>query len=489
MENNRVHTFRDDALGDLDACGIAARIASGEVSAREVVEASIARAYDADPTLRGLAVEDFDRAISASDHVRTGAFSGVPTAIKDNTALAGLPTQFGSTAFRAVPDSANGQFVDQMLRAGMIPIGKTRLPEFAFNVTCEYSRDAPVRNPWNTDYSAGGSSGGAAALVASGVVPIAHATDAGGSIRIPAAACGLVGLKPSRGRLVEDISEKAMPLKIAVQGVLTRSVRDTARLMFEAERCYRNPRLRPVCDVAGSNRTRLRVGVLAASPTSSPVDSETQESVRATADLLESLGHHVTEATSPVRADFMKDYLLYLGLLMTGIQSAATLIVGSSLDKAELEATTNGFCDQYRRAIARTPIVLHRLRQVQKQFRSTFDHFDVLLSPVVAHSTPVLGHLSPDQPFDSWLERLSAFDCFAPLNNISGTPAITLPLHHTRSGLPLASHLSANIGDERTLLELAFELEEAAPWARIDAQPQPAPTPNRIRSINAEHDE
>lgn len=489
MENNCVHTFRDDALGDLDACGVAARIASGEVSPREVVEASIARAHEADATVRGLACPDFERALSTSDSLRTGAFSGVPTAIKDNTAVAGLPTQFGSTSFRATPESTSGQFVGQILRTGMISIGKTRLPEFAFNVTCEYSRDSPVRNPWNTDHSAGGSSGGAAALVASGVIPIAHATDAGGSIRIPAAACGLVGLKPSRGRLVEDISEKAMPLRIAVQGVLTRSVRDTARMMFEAERCYRDSRLRPVCDVAGASRTRLRVGVLVTSPTSSPVDSETQDSVRATADLLESLGHHVTEATAPVRADFMRDYLLYLGLLMTSIRTAAKQIVGSSLDRAELEETTRGLCDEYRRAVVRTPIVLHRLRQVQKRFRSTFDRFDVLLSPVVAHSTPALGHLSPDQPFDSWLERLSAFDCFAPLNNISGTPAITLPLHRTRSGLPLASHLSANIGDERTLLELAFELEEAAPWARIDGQPQPIPALNPIRSINAEHDE
>ncbi|WP_430332920.1 amidase [Rhodococcus sp. ACT016] len=485
MENKRVHTFKDDALGDLDASGVAARIASGEVTAREVVEASVARAREADATLRGLACEDFDRALSAGDNVRTGAFGGVPTAIKDNTAMAGLPTQFGSTSFRAAPDSASGQFVGQMLRTGMIPIGKTRLPEFAFNVTCEYSQGDPVRNPWHTDHSAGGSSGGAAALVASGVVPIAHATDAGGSIRIPAAACGLVGLKASRGRLVEDISEKAMPLRIAVQGVLTRSVRDTARMMFEAERDYRNPRLRPVCDVAGSSRTRLRVGVLAASPTSSPVDAETQRSVRATADLLESLGHHVTEATVPVRTDFMRDYLLYLGLLMTSIRSTAKQIVGSALDKAQLEATTRGICDEFRRTVVRTPIVLHRLQQVQKRFRSTFDHFDVLLSPVVAHSTPVLGHLSPDQPFDSWMERLTAFDCFAPLNNISGTPAITLPLHRTRSGLPLASHLSANIGDERTLLELAFEIEEAAPWARIDAKPQPVPSLDPIRNINA----
>ncbi|WP_169335003.1 cupin domain-containing protein [Nocardia otitidiscaviarum] len=184
----------------------------------------------------------------------------------------------------------------------------------------------------------------------------------------------------------------------------------------------------------------------------------------------------------------VRDYLLYMGLLMTSIRNAATRIVGTSLDRAELEATTSGLCDRYRRASLRTPIALHRLREVQKRFRSTFDHVDVLLSPAVAHSTPILGHLSPDQPFDSWFERLSAFDCYAPLNNISGTPAITLPLHRTRSGLPLASHFSANIGDERTLLELAFELEEAMPWARIDNQPQPIPAPDEVGSIDTGRD-
>ncbi|MFC4126393.1 amidase [Nocardia rhizosphaerae] len=470
MKTQRVHTFRDDALGRLDACGVADRVAAGEVSAQETVRAAIERARELDPVVHGLACTDFDRALSAGAACRDGAFAGVPTVIKDNTALAGLPMRFGHSSSSLASPTADGRFVEQMLDTGMVPIGKSRLPEFAFNVTTEYTLEEPVRNPWNLDYSAGGSSGGAAALVAAGVVPIAHATDAGGSIRIPAAACGLVGLKPSRGRIVQDVAEKVMPHRIAVQGVLTRSIRDTAHLLFEAERRHRNPRLRPIRKVLGPSSTRLDIGVLLHSPTGTPIGTETQDSVRATAELLESMGHRVTEARLPVSRDYLHDYLRYMGLLVTAITAGAMTRGAAGPTPRDLEATTRGLRDEYLRAAALTPLVLHRLRQVQHRFRSVFDTFDVLLAPVVAHPTPALGHLAPGQSYESWRERLAAYDCFAPLDNIAGTPALALPLHRTRSGLPLAAHFSAAVGDERTLLELAFELEQAAPWAGIDAE-------------------
>lgn len=467
MTDNRVHVFSNDALGDLDASGIAERIASREVSAREVMEACIARAQDADEKLRGLACDDFERALSCSDIGHGGVFAGVPTAIKDNASVAGLPTQFGTTSFTAAQDSADGRFVRHMLDTGLIPIGKTRLPEFAFNVTSEFTSQDPVRNPWDPRYSTGGSSGGAAALVAAGVVPIAHATDAGGSIRIPAAACGLVGLKPSRGRTVLDPADKAMPVRIAVQGVLTRSVRDTARLMSAVEGSYCNPRLRSVRAVEGASRTRLRIGVLPDSPTTAPVDSETRASVLASADLLESLGHHVEETSLAIAPDFMRDYALYLGMLASALVTAGKRLTGTDFDRDELGTPTSGLAQMYRRTALQTPLLLLRLRQLRRRYAATFDNYDVLLSPVVAHTTPRIGVLSPDQDFDSWFEKLLGYDCFAPLNNISGTPAISLPLHQTASGLPLASQLSASLGNDRTLLELAFELEQAQPWNRI----------------------
>ncbi|MDH6196566.1 amidase [Mycobacterium frederiksbergense] len=470
----RIHAYTDDALGRLDACGIAARIASGEVSAREVVQAAVDRARVVDPQLNALAATDFDAALAAAgDADRSAATTraplhGVPTLIKDNTAVAGLPTQHGSVSFTAAPAAVTGRFAADMLATGMIALGKSRLPEFAFNVTCEYTDAEPVRNPWNPAFSAGGSSGGAAAMVAAGVVPVAHATDAGGSIRVPAAACGLVGLKPSRGRVAADPADLAMPLRIAVQSVVSRSVRDTAIMLTEAERHHRNPRLRPVRNVRGPGSTRLRIGVLSQSPTTHPLDADARAAIRATAELLSGLGHEVVEADYPVSPDYLREFMLYLGMLMAMIRANARRIVGSDLDRERMDATTAGIADHYLRSAAATPLMLARLAQVRRRYVAMFRDYDVLLSPTLAHATPELGHLTPDQDFDTWLDRFAAYDGIAPLNNISGTPAVTLPLHRTSSGLPCGVQFAGGIGEERTLLELAFELEEAASWPLID---------------------
>ncbi|MCW2832041.1 MAG: amidase, partial [Aeromicrobium sp.] len=222
---SRVHAFRDDALGDLDSVGVAAAVAGGEVSAREVAEAAIARAALVNPTLNAIQLADFERALAAADRPASGLFSGVPTFVKDNTDVAGLPTDRGSLAVRARPAVANAPFTDQFLSAGFTMLGKSTMPEFGFNASTEYETLPPTRNPWHTGYSAGASSGGAAALVASGVVPIAHANDGGGSIRIPAAACGLVGLKPTRDRVVPAVETARLPLDIISNGVVTRTVR------------------------------------------------------------------------------------------------------------------------------------------------------------------------------------------------------------------------------------------------------------------------
>ena len=326
--NTPIHAFTDDALGDLDATGVAARIESGEVTAREVMEASIARAEAVQGQLNGLACTDFDRALARSNRPAKGVFAGVPTAIKDNTDSAGLPTQQGSTAFTAIPAKADSDFAKQFLSTGAISIGKTRLPEFGFSASTEYMTEEPVHNPWNPAYSSGASSGGAAALVAAGVLPIAHANDGGGSIRIPAAACGLVGLKPTRGRTIADPADKSMPIRLIAQGAVTRTVRDTARWMSAAENYYRNPRLAPVRLIEGPSSTRLRVGVIADSVTVTKTDDETRKSVEATAELLASLGHHVEDAALPVGPEFIDDFSIYWGFLSFAISTGGKQMLG-----------------------------------------------------------------------------------------------------------------------------------------------------------------
>ncbi|MGW6374732.1 amidase [Rhodococcus sp. NPDC055112] len=463
----RIHAFRDDALGDLDATGIAELIASGQLSSHEAVLASVERAETVRDSLNAIAFTDFDRALSRAAGPHTGVFAGVPTIVKDNVDVAGLPTNHGSAAFVGRPARADSDFARQFLSTGAVPIGKSRLPEFGFSASNEYATAEPVHNPWNPAYSSGASSGGSAALVASGVLPFAHANDGGGSIRIPAAACGLVGLKPTRGRTVADPADRAMPIRIVAQGMLSRSVRDTARFYAAAETYYRNPKLPPIRLVEGPGRTRLRIGVIIDSITGIPTDDETRASVTATADLLDGLGHHVEEAPLPVDRSFVEDFSNYWGFLSFAICAGGKRMLGPDFDKAKTDNLTRGLDAMYRKNIAKTPQVLYRLRRTHRQYAEVFQKYDVLLSPVLAHTTPSLGYLSPAQSFEELFTKLVNYTAFTPLNNASGGPAISLPLHETAGGLPLASHFSADHGDERTLLELAFELEEARPWRRI----------------------
>jgi amidase len=465
-----VHAFTDDALGDDDATEVAARIRRKEVSATEVCEAAVRRAELMQPLVNAVEYADYERALACAGgwaEAGDGAFAGVPTFVKDNVDVAGVPTNHGTDAFVAGPAAADSPFVTQLKAVGLNVLGKSRLPEFGFSASTEYVRRDPVRNPWHLEHSAGASSGGAAALVATGVVPVAHANDGGGSIRIPAAACGLVGLKPTRGRLVPDLMERRMPVPIAAQGVLTRTVRDTARFYAAAEEYWRDPRLPPVRSVEGPGRTRLRIAVVTDSVNGTPTDHDTRECVLATARLLDRLGHRVEEVANPVPQRFAADFSLYWGLLGLLVSSTGTRVLDRGFDVSRTDNLTRGLARMCRRELRRTPGMLYRLRRTVREYRRIFVAHDVLLSPVLVHTTPRLGHLSPTLPFDELFARLQAYVGFTPFNNAAGAPAVSLPLGRTGLGLPIGCHFSADVGDERTLLELAYELEDAQPWPRI----------------------
>ncbi len=464
---DRVHAFGDDALGDADATGLAELVRTKQVSAAEACEAAVRRAQAMQPLVNAVECTDYDRALASAEDTQDGPFTGVPTFVKDNVDVAGLPTNHGTDAFVAAPAAHDSAVVEQLKAQGLNVLGKSRLPEFGFSASTEYMRRDPVRNPWHRGFSAGASSGGAAALVAAGVVPIAHANDGGGSIRIPAAVCGLVGLKPTRGRLVPDAADTRLPVRIVTQGVLTRSVRDTARFYAGAEAYWRNPKLPPIRSVEGPSRTRLRIGVVVDSVTGVPTDDETRAAVTSTAELLGDLGHHVEETALPVPTRFAEDFSLYWGLLGLLVASAGTRVIDRAFDVSRTDNLTRGLAKMCRRELARTPGMLVRLRRSTHEYRKLFTRVDVLLSPVLGHTTPPLGHLSPTLPFEELFPRLQAYVGFTPLNNASGGPAISLPLGQTGTGLPIGCQLSADLGDERTLLELAFELEAARPFPLI----------------------
>ncbi|MBC9733042.1 amidase [Nocardioides marmotae] len=472
----RVHAFRDDALADHDAVGLVEALRAGRVGTAEVVEAAIARTEAVDPHLGAVAHRAYDRARAEGRDPRGGWFAGVPTFVKDNADVAGMPTQHGADAFTAAPPRRDGDLARMYLATGLVPLGKTRLSEFGFSPAAEHARQGPVRNPWSTDHTAGASSAGSAALVAAGAVPIAHANDGGGSIRIPAAACGLVGLKPTRGRLAQDVMNRTMPVRIVADGVVTRSVRDTAALLREAERVYRALHLPPVGDVTRPGRRRLRVAVVtaAAGRTASP---EVAALTRRTADLLAGLGHHVEEAASPAPPSFAEDFLLHWGLLATAIVRTGRLTYGRSWDLERCDPLTRGLDRLATRNLHRLPGAIRRLRQAADLGAAFHERYDVVLSPTLATTTPRVGHLDPSAGYDQAMERILSWVAFTPWQNVTGEPAVSLPLATSAEGLPLGMMLGAGAGREPLLLGLALELEEAAPFARITAPAGPGTPP------------
>jgi amidase len=349
----------------------------------------------------------------------------------------------------------------------MTLLGKSRLPEFGFNATTEFMTGEPARNPWNTNHSVGASSGGSAALVAAGVVPIAHANDGGGSIRIPAANAGLVGLKPSRHQHIDGEQARHLPINMISEGVVTRTVRDSAAFLAAAEDFWRNPDIPPVGMVHGPARRQLRIGMVLETVNGSPIDPETKAAVENTAKLLEKAGHVVEPMALPVEESFAEDFLQYWALLADLAVGTGKLILDRSFDKTKVDGLTSGLRAYHRANLKRTPGALRRLRKVSRNHADLLAKRELVLSPVLAHPAPEIGYISPRLDFETLIERLTQYVVFTPLNNITGTPAMSLPMAVAESGVPIGVQLSAGYGDERTLLEVAYALEAAQPFATI----------------------
>jgi amidase len=478
-----VHAFQSDALGDLDAVALAQEIRQGHVSVKEVTEAAIARAEQVNPALNAIALRTYDQArawaspaAGGATHAQ-GAFAGVPTFIKDTVDLAGFPTQLGTRLFKAAKARRHDPFTRQMLAQGFNVIGKSNLPEFGFNGTTEYQDGTATANPWHTGYSAGGSSGGSAALVAAGVVPIAHGNDGGGSIRIPAAACGLVGLKVSRNRFVNATLSRSLPLNLISEGVLSRTVRDTAVFLSEAEKTFHNRRFPRVGLVEGPAARRLKIGLLLNTVGEVSVDADTQAAVLHTARLLEGAGHTVVPMEVRLTQAYIDGFLWYWGFMSFAVGRFGRLMFrGSDWDMAQYEGLSLALMQNFQQRWHRLPSALTALRSFARLNDTQFAPFDAVLSPVVTHATPELGHLSPRCPPEQLLPRLTGYVGFTPMQNVLGTPAISLPMGMTRTDRrPIGVQLAAQAGQEATLLSLAHELESLVAFPRISDMGTAAP--------------
>ncbi len=453
-------------MAQWDAIDTATAIRSKSVSALEVIDAAIARAEALDPQLNFLVTDDFDRARDrARGPLPDGPFAGVPFLIKDLDDLVGLPTRLGTRATAGVgPATRQAPLIDGMLAAGLNPIGKSATPEHGFLPTTEPLAFGPTRNPWDPGRSAGGSSGGAASATAARVVPFAHASDGGGSIRIPASCCGLFGLKTSRGRtLATDPGH--FPIPLSVQLCVSHSVRDTAALLAAVE--ARDSGLPPVGLVSAPSAKRLRVGMVLDSVSGQAPDPDVAAAIEGMAALLVDLGHRVEPAAWPASIVGMSD-----AFLLTWSQGAANLLA----DDGKLLGRVPGTQDVEPFSLAMAAIIAEAphgavdqavayLTSLGAVYDAWLDQYDVILSPVLSLPPPEIGWLAPDLPVETMAERLTRYVGYTTPYNVVGAPAMSVPGAFSAAGLPIGAQFGAANGGEGMLLELAFELEQARPWA------------------------
>lgn len=468
-----VHAFTADAMGDHDAVGIAELIRDGTVHPKEVVAAAIARARAVEPTINAIVCERFEQALADADHPSSGFFRGIPMFFKDMVDVAGMPTHNGSAAFEHTRiKTKSDPIVEQILAQGFINLGKSTMPEFGFTCSTEFPRAyrPDTTNPWNSGHSAGGSSGGAGALVAAGVVPIAHSADGGGSTRIPAACCGAVGLKATNARILYGALSKGAPSGITMEGVITRSVRDTAYFYAGAEKHYRNPKLDPIGLVTSPVQRRLNVAVVDESIGNRRPDSVTQRELEKTAALLESLGHSVKWIKPPVPEQFVHDFIDTWALGAMLVHRFGPLVF-RGMDRSKVTDLTRYLSSTMTaKKLISMPKVAKRMAGYRQHMEDQFTELDidVILSPTLAHPAIKLGEMGMDLPGRVVFERMQEWAIFTPVANASGGPALTLPMGHDEvNNLPVGMLFWARHGQDRLLLELAYELEAAAPWRTI----------------------
>ena len=455
----------------LDAMAQAAMVREKQVTARELVDAAIGRIERLNPHINAVVTTCFERAREQAARPRAdGPFAGVPILVKDLTAFEGTRLTFGSACFRDYVAPYTHEVVRRLEQAGFIVLGKTNTPEFGILPTTEPRLHGPTRNPWHLAHSAGGSSGGAAAAVAAGMVPVAHASDGGGSIRIPASACGLFGMKISRGRNPE-LPEPTWH-GFGVHHCVSRSVRDSAAVLdatqgpAPGDRWWAPPPSRPYLQEVGAPPGRLRVAFTTTDSLGRRAHADCVAAVESTARLCESLGHHVEEAAPQIDGNSLTDAFLFLwGVgVAASIKEATRLMAQTGADA--FEPITRGFAGlSANREPADVGLAWRPLLQIGYVIARFLQTYDVLLTPVLARPPVPIGTISQEMPFDTLLALLIEYVAYTPTANVTGQPAMSVPLSWTSDGLPVGSHFTGRFGDEATLFRLAAQLEHAQPWA------------------------
>jgi len=465
----------------LDATAQAELVASGKVTPLEMVNAAIERVERYDGALNALTYRWFDaaRQLASSSELPEGPFRGVPYLLKDlYAAEAGKPLSNGSKAYKAADyvSTEDSTLVSRYKASGLISIGRSNSPEFGSVPVTEPEAWGPTRNPWDLTRTSGGSSGGSAAAVATGIVPIAHASDGGGSIRIPASCCGLVGLKVSQGRI--SMGPLRDESNLGVEHCVSRSVRDSARLLDATHGpgigdviIAPTPR-RPFVEEVGADTGRLRIGLLDFNPRGGEVHADCVDGVHKTAKLLESLGHHVEPGFPEILSDneigraFSMLWSTNMGTAIRRFNEA----LGREMTTDDIEAMNWA---QAQFAIGVNAVDYSLAQASSVKFRRAIQSWwsqgwDLLLTPTLSAPPLLIGSLpnNPEHPMTPLMTG-GAWVSFTSQFNISGQPAISLPLHRNADGLPIGIQLVAAYGREDVLIRVASQLEQAAPWAHL----------------------
>jgi len=461
-----------------DGLALADLVRRGEVSPKELMELALEGIEKLNPKLNSVINVLADEAAKEIEAgLPDGPFKGVPFLIKEIVLhAADVPCRDGSRLTKDFVLPHDTELMARFRKAGLVTVGTTSTPEFGYNANTEPVLTGSTHNPWNTDRSPGGSSGGSAASVAAGIVPLAHANDGGGSIRIPASCCGLFGLKPTRGRIPTGPDYTEILNGIAVEFVVTRSVRDAAALMDvvagpdAGAYGWAEPPARPYSEEITSKPERLRIAWMAKPLSGVPVDQECTDALNDTVKLCADLGHEMVEAVPEIDVEaFALATLRVWTANLANMMDGAGAFVGKTPSPDNLE-TASWACYEYGKAMKATELLeaLDVFSLVSRAVGQFFEQYDALLSPTTAHPPLPLGELNQNAPgitAEQWTTQIFTYAPFTNLFNTTGQPAISIPLAWSSDGLPIGMQFAGRFADEATLFRLAAQLEQAQPWA------------------------
>lgn len=458
-----------------DAVGLADLVRRGEVTPEELLDAALERMSERNPALNAVVIGMEDEARAAlREGLPNGPLRGVPFLLKDLAVLyAGVRTTNGCRLFEDFVADHDSEITARYKRAGLVVFGKSHSPEFGLTTTTESALFGQSRNPWSHEHTSGGSSGGAAAAVAAGILPAAHASDGGGSIRIPASCCGLFGVKPTRGRVPFGPDAGEGWSGMSTMHAVSRSVRDNALLLDVIEGpdlgapYQAAPKQRPYVEEVGREPGRLRVALLTGTLNGMPTHTDCREAAASTARLCESLGHAVEEATLGIDVPAMAaaSQSIMGGNLLSTLEDRAAQL-GRALAPDDVEPFTWGMVEAARqRGAGDYARSIRTIHAIGRQVEAFLQDFDVILSPTLAAPPENLGVLSLSNPdLETYIKAVLTSVGYTQAFNASGHPAMSVPLHWNAEGLPIGVQFVGRLGDEGGLFRLAGQLEQERPW-------------------------